>query len=283
MFCTNCGSPLSAGAPPSSGAPPMYPAPGAYGGAMPGRPGGRVRERVQYPPDRGGYRSGGWRHCIRPVHVRPAEAIRENAAMGRVRGQPRYLDCDFRHNRAARLERGQPGHIRGDVQPRAHQCAPSPGERLGLSECDPGPPVRRGDLSGVVPRQPRGDSATYDSAGDAHVDDAAAVRPVSSPLSRHRDWSDRQATARPFHFFFEITWVTKNFWPSWFSASALWSWFIQRILMHRSRSWTSVSPTSTCRRFRIPSARKSSPHWARRVEPNGCSAVRTVVRPSSLI
>src|SRR2546426_6209161 len=37
-------------------------------------------------------------------------------------------------------------------------------------------PVRRGDLSGVVPRQPRGDSATYDSAGDAHVDDAAAVR-----------------------------------------------------------------------------------------------------------
>src|SRR2546426_9409341 len=82
-------------------------------------------------------------------------------------------------------------------------------------------PVRRGDLSGVVPRQPRGDSATYDSAGDAHVDDAAAVRPVSSPLSRHRDWSDRQATARPSHFFFEITWVTKNFWPSWFSASAL--------------------------------------------------------------
>src|SRR5207245_8237976 len=38
MFCTNCGSPLSAGAPPSSGAPPMYPAPGAYGGAMPGLP-----------------------------------------------------------------------------------------------------------------------------------------------------------------------------------------------------------------------------------------------------
>src|SRR2546425_8991822 len=38
MFCTNCGSPLSAGAPPPSGAPPMYPAPGPYGGAMPGLP-----------------------------------------------------------------------------------------------------------------------------------------------------------------------------------------------------------------------------------------------------
>src|SRR6266571_5419976 len=36
--------------------------------------------------------------------------------------------------------------------------------------------------------------------------------------------------------------------------------------MHRSRSWTSVSPTSTCRRFRMPSARKSSPHWARRLD-----------------
>src|SRR2546429_986272 len=38
MFCTNCGSPLSAGTPAPSGAPPMYPAPGAYGGAMPGLP-----------------------------------------------------------------------------------------------------------------------------------------------------------------------------------------------------------------------------------------------------
>src|SRR5207245_4089585 len=116
---------------------------------------------------------------IRPGHVRPAEAIRENAAMGRVRGQPRYLDCDFRHNRAARLERGQPGHIRGDLQPRAHQCAPSPGERLGLSERDLGSPVRRGDLYGVVTRQPRGGSANYDSDGDVLVDDDGAVRPFS--------------------------------------------------------------------------------------------------------
>src|SRR2546429_7309411 len=38
MFCTNCGSPLSAGTPAPSGAPPMHPAPGAYGGAMPGLP-----------------------------------------------------------------------------------------------------------------------------------------------------------------------------------------------------------------------------------------------------
>src|SRR2546430_5498301 len=38
MFCTNCGSPLSAGTPAPSGAPPMYPAPGPYGGAMPGLP-----------------------------------------------------------------------------------------------------------------------------------------------------------------------------------------------------------------------------------------------------
>src|SRR2546427_9067165 len=45
MFCTNCGSPLSAGAPPSSGAPPMYPAPGAYGGAMPGLPSAWDAER----------------------------------------------------------------------------------------------------------------------------------------------------------------------------------------------------------------------------------------------
>src|SRR2546422_3335652 len=45
MFCTNCGSPLSAGAPPPSGAPPMYPAPGAYGGAMPGLPSAWDAER----------------------------------------------------------------------------------------------------------------------------------------------------------------------------------------------------------------------------------------------
>src|SRR2546425_9896319 len=38
MFCTNCGSPLSAGTPAPSGAPPMYPAAGAYGGAMAGLP-----------------------------------------------------------------------------------------------------------------------------------------------------------------------------------------------------------------------------------------------------
>src|SRR5439155_21906574 len=38
MFCTNCGSPLSAGTPPPSGAPPMYAAAGPYGGAMPGLP-----------------------------------------------------------------------------------------------------------------------------------------------------------------------------------------------------------------------------------------------------
>src|SRR3989449_5840205 len=44
MFCTNCGSPLSAGAPPSS-APPMYPAPGPYGGAMPGLPSAWDAER----------------------------------------------------------------------------------------------------------------------------------------------------------------------------------------------------------------------------------------------
>src|SRR5207244_12017557 len=45
MFCTNCGSPLSAGTPAPSGAPPMYPAPGAYGGAMPGLPSAWDAER----------------------------------------------------------------------------------------------------------------------------------------------------------------------------------------------------------------------------------------------
>src|SRR3989454_2908412 len=45
MFCTNCGSPLSAGTPPPSGAPPMYAAPGAYGGAMPGLPSAWDAER----------------------------------------------------------------------------------------------------------------------------------------------------------------------------------------------------------------------------------------------
>src|SRR2546427_10291171 len=45
MFCTNCGSPLSAGTPPPSGAPPMYAAPGPYGGAMPGLPSAWDAER----------------------------------------------------------------------------------------------------------------------------------------------------------------------------------------------------------------------------------------------
>ena len=44
MFCTNCGSPLSAGTPPS-GAPPMYAAPGGYPGAMPGLPSAWDAER----------------------------------------------------------------------------------------------------------------------------------------------------------------------------------------------------------------------------------------------
>src|SRR5881296_1093241 len=44
MFCTNCGSPLSAGTSPS-GAPPMYAAPGAYPGAMPGLPSAWDSER----------------------------------------------------------------------------------------------------------------------------------------------------------------------------------------------------------------------------------------------
>src|SRR2546426_7874767 len=45
MFCTNCGSPLSAGTAPPSSAPPMYPAPGPYGGAMPGLPSAWDAER----------------------------------------------------------------------------------------------------------------------------------------------------------------------------------------------------------------------------------------------
>src|SRR5256886_6313951 len=45
MFCTNCGSPLSAGTPAPSGAPPMYAAPGPYGGAMPGLPSAWDAER----------------------------------------------------------------------------------------------------------------------------------------------------------------------------------------------------------------------------------------------
>ena len=61
----------------------------------------------------------------------------------------------------------------------------------------------------------------------------------------------------------------------------MWTWFIIRIFTHRSRSWTSVSPTSTCRRWMIPSARKSSPYWVSFEEPIGVSATRNVVRPSS--
>src|SRR2546428_23791 len=45
MFCTNCGSPLSAGTPAPTAAPPMYAAPGAYPGAMPGLPSAWDAER----------------------------------------------------------------------------------------------------------------------------------------------------------------------------------------------------------------------------------------------
>src|SRR5439155_1493458 len=184
-----------------------------------------------------------------PVHVRAAKETRPDCSVDWIRRGPRRrardlardLAVDSGYCRSCRERSVFGWSVRSDENRPRVRCADLasvPTQRRA------GAVVRRGQLPRLVAHQQRGDPSFFDAAGHP----GRNGRPKSASSTDQPD-----LVGGASYFFFEITCVTKNFWPSWFSASALWSWFIQRILMHRRRSWPiSRMYTLASWRFFIP-------------------------------